>query len=528
MTRARRTVLATVLATDLATGLVIGLVIAAHLAFLVVDVRLPRDLSLAHGSLPDLLASLQAGRIGPWLRSLVGPGGWYTGAYAAVLATLGVRPEVFGLVDLAWLTTVMAGGALLARHLWGPRAGLIAALLLGSLPAVVVLARESWIHLPEAGLVLVAANAWRASPARWRPGPTLVFVLASAAALALRPSGLVWLVPLGLAVATDPARPHPRAWVPGIALVGLLPWLVRLPQYLTAKLEARDRYLADVSPLPDQLRELLGGPGLVAVGLGLLLSLALPRRPGLRLLQAWALLPVLLFAVARAGIDNFILGIVAAALLAAGGLARLSAGGVLLAAIAFALFTVPQWLPPTTPGIAAAGRLLHLATRPALRNTYRPNRAWGLPQLRALIEATCGASACTVAVDQGLSQPYGEEPGHLERIFLDPDRLELVELRAGPPDHPDRIDALIHYDCGGLDAAWRRRYPASLDALTALLADGRLQPAWSRQVDETCRPIWFTPGGEVAHPERLPPGNDVRQRPPAAPTPHRPQPLAAP
>lgn len=511
------------------TVLVVAVVVASHLAFLLLDARMPRDLSLLHRDLPDLVVAFDQGAGRRLLGALVEPGGWYTLLYAVVLTVGGLDPAVYRAVDLLFVAVAVAAGARVAARMWDGRAGLAAAMVLGAIPAVVVLGRSGWVHVPETALVLLALDTWLGDGQLERRRTRVVLAVLALLATSLRPSALIWLGPLALAMIAGSWRRPTRLVGPALGLLlGTALWLPRIGLYMQAKLDARARYLEAVPDLRTQLPEVLAGSGMLVLGVGLLLSLGLPVLRGQRLLQTWALLPVLLFASTRTGIDNFVPGIVAAALLAARGLARWPVLGLPLAGASLLLFTGLQWSPPDNETAQSIARSLQIPARPGLRNNYRVYGAWGGADLRALVSATCGHDPCRIAVDQGLLQPYGEEPGKLELMLLDLPQLKMIELRTGPGPDLVRLDALMHWDCGTMDHPWRQRYPASVDALMGLL-DGSLDatgdkpalaPAWSRPLDGACRPLWFTPGGEVDHPERLPPGSDILPGA-AAPPDHR-------
>ena len=247
--------------------------------------------------------------------------------------------------------------------------------------------------------------------------------------------------------------------------------------------------------LGTQLPQLLGGLGLVATGLGIgLLLLAWLRReatPGDRveigLLAAWAALPVGLFLLFRAGLDNFSLGLAAAGVLAGLGLNRTPWGPVLALGVLLGT-TLPQLLPPPAAdgALNRLGNLVGLPLQPQLRNAWRPYGLWSGEDVRRLLEASCPAAPepCRVGTDQGLLQPHGEEPGQLELFLLQLDRVERVDLRPDGKAAPEHLDALVHYDCGEQELSWRRRHPASLGRYQEAVVALGLDLAWRIVVEK--------------------------------------------
>lgn len=490
-------------------------VIAGHLGFIIRDPRLPRDLGLYYARVPALYHALASplAAAGTLLEAIREPGGGYQVLLATLLRVVGRGPVAFQLVDLAWLSALLVLAHRFARRAWGPWAGLAAVLVAGSIPAVFVYARTAWIHVPEAALLLAVAVAWQADP-RLERRPTVALAgLAGAAALLLRPSALIW-IGLLLALAAWRARgerPNPRHAAAVLITWGLctLPPLLSLDDYLQAKIEARARYAAAVPGLGEQLFVTVGPVAGGIAALGALFTLWPPRRRSTALLWLWALTPALLFALFRAGIDNFTISAVALALLGAAGLGRRPALGLPVAAVAFALVQVPQWLPPPDPGTWGQhlGGRLGLALKPSFRNPYVPHTAGHGTAVGDLLAATCPPTEgrCLVAVDQGLFQPFAEDPGALEIFLGGYDTVEIVPL-AGLTARPAvlPIRGLAHYDCPEMDEKWRERHPESLDTLRALGKAHRLQPVWSADVGEGCRFTWLAPDGTVAAPELLP------------------------
>ena len=499
------------------TALAVAVVIAGHVAFLVLDPRLPRDLGLYYARIPALwdamghpLEGLRAG-----LAALTDVGGGYQVLLAAYLRLVGRSATAFQLVDLAWLVALLALTWRVAARAWGPWSGLAAVLFAGATPAVFVYARTAWIHVPEAALLLGVVACWQADPELARRRTPALAGLLGGAALLLRPSALIWL---GLLVAValwrrrrGGERPDPRhagallvAW--GLAT---LPAVLSLDDYLQAKLEARGRYAVAVPDLSEQLFVTVGPVAAAAMGLGALLTLWPPRRRGTALLWLWGLTPIPLFALFRAGIDNFTVAAVALAILGGAGLGRRAAVGVPLAAAVFALAQLPQWLPTPAPGSwaqHASGRV-GLALKPSFRNPYVPHTAGHGGAVEQLLAATCPTTdrRCLIAVDQGLFQPFAEDPGALELFLAGFDQVQIVPvagLDARPGSLP--IRALAHYECPDMDVQWRERFPDSVETLDGLVAAHDLRPVWGADVGEGCEFAWLAPGGQVEAPDRLP------------------------
>ncbi|MDP7114197.1 MAG: hypothetical protein QGH45_19655, partial [Myxococcota bacterium] len=495
----------------------VAVVIAGHVGFMVLDPRLPQDLGLYYSRIPVLYEAM--GRLDGGLRAAAAAvtdvGGGYQVLLAIYLRIAGRGPTAFQLVDLGWLVALLWVTRTLARRSWGPWAGLAAVLLAGATPAVFVYARTAWIHVPEAALLIGVVMAWQADPGLRRRRTVALAGPLGAAALLLRPSALIWL---GLLVAVagwrgrrggaPPHRGHAGALIATWALA-TLPALLSLDNYLQAKLEARGRYAAAVPDLSEQLFVTVGPVAVGVMGLGALLTLWPPRRRGTALLWLWSLIPVPLFALFRAGIDNFTVAAVALATLGAAGLSRRPVLGIPLAVAVFTLAQLPQWLPAPAPGTwaqHAAGRL-GLALKPSFRNPYVPHTAGHGAAVLQLLAATCPDSGrrCVIAVDQGLFQPFAEDPGALELFLAGHDAVEIAPvagLTAPPGSLPVR--ALAHYECPEMDQQWRERYPGSIEVLNQLVKAHDLRPVWGADVGEGCQFAWLAPGGQVAAPENLP------------------------
>ncbi len=531
-TRVRRVAWAALLVTGL---LPLGL----HLQFILQDRRMPRDLGNFYGNVPDFwrLIHGQQARFGP--EGMPQPwdsGAWYEWVLAFWLRVTGPSGEAFRAWDLFWQAAILLIVALGAHSLSANTpsanapstpgdtvepsapsrtrpllAAAFAVALAGSMRSLVIMPRLSWIHVVEVGLVVGAAVPWLRDPTLRRG--TLPTALLGALALLLRSSGLPWILPLGLAIAVGVQGRRPdvkRLLLVGLAwLLAALPSLLSLVDYLGPKVASRARYAQNVAPFSQQILDLAGPVAPFAALLGIALAgRRLVGRPQ-ALLLVWILIPVVLWAIFRAGMDNFLVGFAALVILASLGLARRPLLGLALVLPGWLLLNLPRILPQVGdhPLVATALARSHLSLQPALRDIYVPYTEWGHPHLQALLDATCPANgACVLAVDQGLLVPYSEDAGNLEAFLLDRKHPPHVyDLRGrGPSEGLTRAHALIHYDCGWQDGPWRVRFPLSLQRVQALISMQKMRTAWMAPLGQECVVHWLTPEGKVLRDELLP------------------------
>lgn len=468
---------------DVGTGAVVGTAIAAHAAWIWTDQRVARDLGRFYDALPAMYAGWPPA---VWAR----PGAWYNAAMAAWLHLVGRSVDAFQAVDVVWFGAVLVGVAWTARRLGGPPAGFAAAGLAAGAPMIRTLARGSWLHVPEAALVVgVAALLVRDPKLASRATVAAVGAL-GALAMALRSSAIPWLAPLAVVAAVGARR---RA-VPPLAAWALAagPAAADLPQYLGAKLDARARYVADVPALGPQLWSDLG-PGLVGAGVGVALFLLARRRGGFvpveGALAAWIVTAGLLWGVFRAGLDNFTAAAAAIAILAGVGLGTRPVAAALIG-LWTGLAPAMQAAPPLRGPIAW---WLGVPPAPGARNADRP---WlGTPDRYVpwLLTATCDRP-CRIAVEDGLFEPTAEEPGRLGVFLLGFDQVTLVSIVEGGVR--ERVDAFVRWDVPPDEAARRSaRWPQLADEAATLVAERRLRPAWVGADRAGRRRAWWTPGG---------------------------------
>lgn len=479
----------------------------AHLRFLALDDRPPRDLCNCQRALPEVARSL-ATSVPAGLHDAAGvlltPTGWYSMLRVAAVELVGRHPETLQAFDLLGVVGVVAGVAWIAWRVGGPGAAGAAALLVASMPALVVEGRQGWIHIPEAALVLAAMAIGSGDPALDRRRTVAGMGVLGALAILLRPSGLVWVVTLLPLLWRRPIRRV--AGVLGMWGIAAIVPLLALPEYLAAKAEARDRYATVIPDLWPQLLVLLGPAAALLVLVGLVLVMV--RRPaGLRIPASWVVVALLLAVVFRAGLDNHTLLLAGLAILAGAGLARLPWAGLALATLVFTFQSGPQWAPlPAqdsiwwrTPGA------WRIQVAPSILNYYVPFPRYGVAQVRGLLDAICGDKRCTVVADQGLYLPYGEEPGLYELFAAGESRPKLEAVHDLTPDKAPRIDALVEFDCPQQDGAWQIRWPEAKPTREALIRRQHLEVVWGTEAGPGCMVRWRTPERFVAHPERLPP-----------------------
>ena len=482
----------------------------AHLSFLLADGRLPQDPGLYYRSLPEHYEAWRSLDVGRLLLGLTEASGWYNVMVGLAMALFGVSALTFAIFDALWVALILSSIGLIVRRLQGPAGALAAVCIAGAMPVIFLVGRTSWIHTPETALVLMAVAAWNIDRtlARWRT--VLTVAAMGVLAVALRPSGLVWvatLVPLLLSVG-------PRRWG-RIALVGLA-WLLslavpmaKMTQYMTAKAAARERYAAQLPGLMEQVVSNLGAWPLVLVLVGILCHVF--RRPrGIEplavLTLGWTAISLLLWVLFQAGIDNFPLIAPGMAILAGWGLARLARPLALLTLPLFLAVYIPQWIPASklqflyrVPG---AGVYIYGSD---IRNHYRVYQRYGWEDVQALTRATCPDSLCTVAVDQGLLEPFTEDVGELELFLMQAENIRLINIREGNLPSNLTLDAMVEYHCSpDADQRWRERFPDSLDNMFAIIERFELLPVWTRPVSSECEVMWMTPSGELADEDQLP------------------------
>jgi len=492
------------------TGLTITAVVAAHLRFVIQDVRLPRDLGLYYKSMPDLYHAL--GGAQPFQTAwdaLVTSGGWYNLFLSLVFKVFGRSPAVMQAIDVCWVLAVLLLVAATARHLGGPISGLIAVLLAGSFRILVIEGRIAWIHIPELCMVLLALHAWVRDPDLQRRGTAVRLGTFGVLAMMIRPSGLIWVATLVVPVAMRLRRPEARTRASLLLIawgVGALMAFRGIAPYLMAKFGARDRYVAALPGIWEQVGGNLGMvAGTVAV-LGALACVLQHRRRACWLLAFWIVLTLVMFSVFRAGMNNFPAYGAALAILAGWGLARWHRAGTAAALLAFLIYQLPQWLPSDRPSEAYRWTLkaLRVPFQPTPENYYRSHMGVGAPDVIALIDASCAGTIqdCDIMVDQGLFQPYGEDPSAgLERFVARLDHVRVWELtwpwrnltRARPA-------ALAHFRCGQRELGWRARFPGSLDNLFAAIQGYQLETAREIPWTHDCTLVWMTPGGVLKGP----------------------------
>lgn len=518
------------------TNIVIAATLIAHARFILVDTRIPRDLGLYYEGVPhayDLLNGRTPGTAAEWLHTLGMSTGWYHVFLGGLLTVLGRNQDSFQVPDLLWMGVILVAVAGLGRRLAGEVAALCAVCLTAAMPGVVVAARTAWIHVPEAAICLLGLWAWVADPGLARRRTALVLALVPMLAFSLRPSGFIWAGSMMGLVAWSAWRGRNAERVGRLKLalivlgcaLGTIPPLRYFGEYMSAKMASRARY---ASTLPDallQIQMMVGAlPAWIsAVGLvlGIVAALRSIRRlrlgegarPAGALLVLWVGLAGVLWLLFQAGVDNFTVAGPALALVASFGLASLlPRAGSVLSLLAVFVFWFFQWIPQPDGGsiVRRTPGLREITFDPHLMNFYRPWSHFGEPEMRALVDATCGRDAkpgeCVVIADQGLYVPFGEEPGRLELFLAGETRIQLLPIRDVQDPNTQKLDALAEFHCGERDIQWRLRWPRSLPNLETLISAQKLEPAWSMEVGPQCVFLWLTPGGTVQTPEQLPRG----------------------
>jgi len=523
----------------IAGGLVCLAVIVGHARFALVDGRPPVDLNLSYQHVPDLLDALSSPvRVGEVLVTVVTRvAGWYDLALALALRLFGRSVFVAHGFNILAVACVMVCGWLTCRRLFGGPAGAGAAALLGNASGLIMMGRVGWIHVPELALLALAVAALVHDPGlrRWRTAAMVG--LCGAGALAIRPTGLIWvgtLAPLLLwTLWGSPSRLRQGLRLAAIAAtwgLGVVPTALELRVYLSRKIGMRERYAAidDTPGLYDQLTGSFclpvgwGSVVLTALALVGLVALAVrPRREGLRfviLFAVWAVAPLglqFLFVVSPVDFPVAVFGV---AVLGAGGLGRIHR----LAPAALVVLWVPiylsQWLPP--PSDEALARLqAEIAaeevedgeppelfpgppvslftglTHPA--DHYRPYRYLHFREILERVDATCGTDPrrrCVIEVYHGLFHPVGEASGQFCLIVTGREHVEVVPFwshRArGRRPQPD---AYVRYVCDDLESHWNERFPDLPEREALMLSRGDLRTTWERELPWGCRFAWMTP-----------------------------------
>jgi len=515
------------------SAVVVLAVAAAQVRFVIRDIRLPRDHGLYFQSLPTLYADLggDAPLQAAW-DALHQRGGWYNLLLGLASRLFEPSPYVFHAFDLFWVLLALGLITAIARRLGGPVAGLIAVAIAGGFQMIVVSARHAWIHIPELSLILCVLWAWtrdreiRARQTVWIMGIT------GALAMMLRPSGMTWVATF-LPIVAWRLRSAESRWR---AASVLTMWMITVAfaaqgivPYLSAKVNTRPRYVANLPDLWEQLGRNLGLAAGSIAAIGAIMCIMRYRHTAVRLLGSWLALAGVMFLVFRVGINNFPAFGAALAILAGWGLSRWPRIGLTAAMSGFLLHYIPQWVPVkgTGPTWHQAMSILHIPFEPIAERYYRPYTGAGAPDVLALIHEACPdtESTCEILVDQGLFHPTGEDPSaQLERFLSGLDHVRVVELRWSWPEliqlaeqrghKPDkrrggRWDssrwwpnltqdspaALATFRCAEREAAWRKRYPNSLEHIQSAVQTYDLRPthevSWNRQ----CALIWMTPGG---------------------------------
>ena len=463
---------------------IVALTLVLHLRFVLLDGRPPADPGLYLKAVPQALDAMRVGDGAALGAILVEVSGWYNLLIAAAHHLAGGALWGARLPTVCWLALTLGAIAAIARRAAGPGVAAAAVALAAAAPILTVQGRTLWIHVPEAALVLMGLACVQADPRLQRSGPRLGLALAVLLVLSLRPSGLAWVALVGLPWLH---RPRPR-WglligLVGVAIVAVLPTISELSGYLQAKWAARDGYVARMpAPTLAGLRELLGPAVTVAVA-----AIVPTRAPLLRLLLAAVVaLSGVLWLGFRAGLDNFTLLGPALALAAAVGLGRLRVAGP---ALAVCLWVGALW---PGPGIAGGqGRPPLWSEARAIKELHNPWLGYGGAEVRALVRAACGDGPCQVAVNKGVFEPGGEEPGRLGLALLGLPSVTLANLRYGSTRTAAPPSLAVDWECPVGARGWAQRFPQADEAFAGLVKAQDMRALWSDAVGPGCVVRWW-------------------------------------
>ncbi len=396
---------------DIIAVLLIVVALGVTGQFFAVDARPAPDLGHYYAAIPAMWAGDLSG--------ITEVGGLYSAMLAGVLTV--VRSQAaFEAVSVGWMALLVLSGWRIARR-EGAGAGLAGLALLCAMPIIHTIARCHWIHFPETAALLGGMWAWSADPTLERRRTGLALALAVGFVMVTRPTGLIFGLPL-LAGAAWRA-PLRKMAVPalGVLLGGavLAPGLV---EYISGKLDVRTVYAATVAPLSVSLLQATFLTPAALAGVGLLVRLR-TLEPVAAVLWIWMLLGIIGSGFFHVGVDNFPLMFVSLALLAAPGLARLSAWsrgavGGLAAAVAVAAMISPllqpQRVEPLIPWLGPS--ITSFQPRDYLRPQGRALTVAGLASMLAEVCPTHDGT-CTVLTPTGIFNHNREDDAALA-LFL--------------------------------------------------------------------------------------------------------------
>jgi len=514
-------------------GMVIAIVVQ-DLVFAYFDNRAPRDLNNVLGAVSGYYADMgsPSGCLAAACDALTTTTGWYAFSIALASRLVGRGFFLFAVVNGLWKALLLAGTLRIGNRIGGPPAGLAAVALLGTFQWLEIVSRDSWVHVPEAALVVTLTAAWLQDPGLMARSTRAVVAVAGAMTASLRASGVVWLAPMVVCLplaASVLRRPKmPAIGVLACWIVAATPSILLLPAYVQNKLDSRGRYELVVDDALAQVVQHLGFLPCWLVGIGLVLWwIRLLAHRQRRWDVAWALpagwlaLAFGMALVLKSGLDNSPLYLVALALVAGAGLGGFKPASAMAPALGWMTLTALGWVPDAWADALHAR--LH-AFPIAQINTrgdsaLRPWRGFGAAQITSLLHATCPESGtCFVLTNSGVYGPRVEEPGRFETFLAGLDDLEL--RGSYEPYRPDFVSALnvgVSYACPDRDDGWAVRNPDADRRFSDVARQRRLLPVWRGALDSNCLLTWYTPGGVLAHPELLPPVPEVRLRDRPAP-----------
>ena len=502
---------------EIASAVVVLSLVTAQIWFVVQDTRVIWDPGRYLIKVPEYYWSFESvsSAVGVLPSAAWDSTGWYQWIVALSMRIFGRDPWVFEAWAVFWFALTLVSSAVLAHRMAGGAASLAAVALIGAVPSVTVFARTAWIHIPEAALLMTALAIYVDDLRLERRRTVFWLVILGALTIQLRESGLIWVATMGpmILLGTWPRIGSRFPWTRVVSVgacwvLAVVPPLIRMVEYLEAKLGARERYILQTPPLKEQFVESLSLPVAVLCLVGVIFfTIELRRRfhPVGALLLLWGAVPILLFMIFYAGFTNYTPYMTAVCVAAACGLTWIDGSVAILPVIILSIVFQAWWPEPLLEESVESMDL----GRVELRKRMRPVAGWGGTDVVALLDASCTDErwhSCKVVVDQGLFYPGSEEYGFFELFLLGEDRVELRTIYDEPDGGWDgyEIDVFAIFRCGLQDDGYLRRAPDAIRRGLGLIEEHDLELIYSDKVDDFCSYHWFTPEAWNADSDLIP------------------------